>query len=578
MMSVNFISNKNSARRIISIILLFALMLTLTSCRESPVLQQRVYTQNAEVDPNQQSHDNREDHEIEDKDISSKKEQDEADRKTEFDYSKPTEGNKTTPVDSSKDMNDNSNQQNNNSSQENQPAGEQQDLVKPTSDDRVLRQIVDASGQQVDIPVDVDTVTAVGDVALYVEMLGGKNRLVASSESFTGNEYASTVFGSGEMSKVSTLWTKRGSTAMTDESFKQLLRLDPDVCFIVSGDTTFSDAQIQQLKEWYISVVTLPKLGTTTDIKKAVDIIADVLGDKSAETGKKNAHSVASQYKDWMDRILTSVEEKDHVFGGANKIDFDVAYDRGYTQNDDCADTGFYTLYISDWDESAHYVVGTDAYVIFEGTGMAVARTGYSTSPLTYYLSLGGVCNAGAITRNVFSEQDFHVTPLFPTSFSISNSKYKVWRLWKEYWRELSGTTDSSTYMGTAKYNKIIVASQDIKTKLDAEINASGYSLWKNYGLQNVNGTTGYGFVYNNAIVYSNMQGSCETIVNPSGVGSWTNGSPESPLEAMWASHIFSGDYDVAAIKSEISAFYETFYGYRPTDAVMTRVLAGAQK
>lgn len=571
------INHQKSIRRIVSIILLFSLMLTLTACRESPVLQQRVYTQNAEIDPDQQNHDNDQDHEIEDMDISSKKEQDQADRKTEFDYSKPTEGTNTAPVDSSKDMNDNSNQDNDDSS-EDQPAGEQQDLVKPTSDDRVLRQIVDASGKQVEIPVDVDTVTAVGDVALYVEMLGGDDRLLASSESFTQNTYAKTVFGASEVSDVSTLWTKRGTTAMTDVNFKKLLKLDPDVCFIVSGDTTFTDAQIKELGEWYISVVTLPKLGTTKDIQKAIDIIAEVLGDKSAETGKKNAPSVASQYKDWMDRILSSVEEKDHVFGGANKIDFDVAYKKGYTQNDDCADTGSYTLFISDWDETAHYTVGTDAYVIFEGTGMAVARTGYSTSPLTYYLSLGGACNTAAIARNVFSEQDLHVTTLFPTSFSITNSGYKKWDLWNDYKEDFTKTTDNATRIGSSSFNKIIVASKDIKNRIDAEINASGYSLWKNYGFQNVNGTTGYGFIYNNTIVYSNMQGACETVVNPSGVGSWTTGSPESPLEAMWASNIFSGDYDLTAIKSEISAFYETFYGYKPTDSVLTSILSGAEK
>ena len=68
-------------------------------------------------------------------------------------------------------------------------------------------------------------------------------------------------------------------------------------------------------------------------------------------------------------------------------------------------------------------------------------------------------------------------------------------------------------------------------------------------------------------------------VVNPSGVGSWTEGSPESPLEALWADQLFYYDLSETEafenIRSSIEEFYYTFYGHTLTPQELADIQDG---
>ena len=57
-----------------------------------------------------------------------------------------------------------------------------------------------------------------------------------------------------------------------------------------------------------------------------------------------------------------------------------------------------------------------------EGKGVALARSGYSTNPLSYYMSLAGVVNTSAIYQDFNVESRWFVSPLAPTTRLLTYS------------------------------------------------------------------------------------------------------------------------------------------------------------
>ena len=68
-------------------------------------------------------------------------------------------------------------------------------------------------------------------------------------------------------------------------------------------------------------------------------------------------------------------------------------------------------------------------------------------------------------------------------------------------------------------------------------------------------------------------------MINPYGLGPWTEGTPEAPLEALWANQLFNGglsSHDAFnAIAPEIQNFYAEFFGHSLTQQELDYIEAG---
>ena len=578
------------------VMLALAAAVLLGGCRASPVLEQVIYQVEApEVDLENETklNDNDEDHTLEDEDLSSKDQNEDSETERDFSHETPEQGDgeeEQPAPDTQYDPYAVDDQATDTAPEEQpepvpEPSADPADGTAITEDPSLLpstevtlRQVVDGRGTAVDVPESVNTVTAVGEAAVIVQMLGGAGRLVASSADYTGNLLAAEVFADEGFVQTQTLWSGSGSSALGDEAFQTLLELHPDVCFTVSGQSTFTDAQLEQLAANQIYCVVLPKLNNPANIKSAVDVAAQVLGDKSAEGGT-NAPALAAEWSSWYDSILAQVAGRVDRFT-YNDIDF--SYDK-YAQRGEstlASETtdGFYTLYISHWDADATYQVYSDTYVTLSGTGAAVAPSGYSTSPLSYYMSEAGVINTAATYADQFRLRWWYVNPL-RSSTRIIELAGPGGTYTEEHLTSVvrSGDTEGGqVYLGMEEFPAIVVASSAVKSAIEAD--AASNKLWTNYGpVSSADGKLhGYGF--NDEIgqfVASDIRGPYEIYVNPAGVGSWTDGSAEGVLEAMWVAGQFYDAFTQEELSSAVTEFYSRFYRHALTAEQLEQILAG---
>jgi hypothetical protein len=136
------------------------------------------------------------------------------------------------------------------------------------------------------------------------------------------------------------------------------------------------------------------------------------------------------------------------------------------------------------------------------------------------------------------------------------------------------GASDEGVSLGQSNFKSIVVDSAATKAK----INASGI-LWKKTEQHTVDSITDYGHVVSaggaDFLVISYVRGDYNVYVNPCGITSWTSGSPESVLEAIWAGWRLNGKFSEADMKAELKNFYSTFYRHDLTDAEVNTILAG---
>lgn len=572
-------------------ILIVAILFSFSACRKSPVLEQVIYTDNEQVDQNSQKNKNEKDNEEQNQDIYSQKE-DKSDTKRDYDNLKPLKGNQKNNKKAADEVYDsNSSSQNTatNTETKNTPSSEngktnegtqENPTVKKTKD-FVYKEIVGSKGERIDVPTDVNTVSAVGDAAVISQMLGGvlnnKSRIVASSESFSQNEVAHTVFSDEYIAGIETLWEGKGKTPLSSDNFAKLIELFPDVCFVISGDMTFTEEQLKTLSEEYkICVVTLPKLNNPDNIKTAIRIVGEVLGDKTS-SGGTNAESIASKYISWYERTISSVESKNKRFSFDN-VDYSYDSYENYrvkkygNPNQD----GFFTLFISDWDTGATYKISSEHSVAVEGTGVAVAASGYSTTPTSYYLSLGGVCNTAAAYSDIYRLKNWYVCPLYSPS-KLPNIIGSIGILDRGISTYLTSANKTSPYLGSEKFPALIVADNSIKENILAQKNMSGNSFWKVYGYaSNGQASCSNGFVdASNQLIYSGISGDYDIFVIPNGVGDWSSGSPESVLLSVWSCQKYYNLFSENEVKNYIKDFYSEFYRYELSDSETEEILRG---
>lgn len=402
--------------------------------------------------------------------------------------------------------------------------------------DEPKKQIVDESGSQVEVPQDVQTVTAVGAAASMVEMLGGSGRLVGSGSDFTSNSIAMSVFA--DLGSVNTWWEGSGKSPISDTAFASLLSVKPDVCFEMSGDNTFTKAQVGQLQDAGIAHFVLPGLSSVDNLKLAVRMMAEILGTTSAGD---NSQEIAESYCSWVDSVLANVQ-------GQN------------------SDTVLSSLYISGWVDTTYTLYGNASKLPPEaglvdgaiGTGAAVAWSSRKQELVSTFMQAAGVTNESSANTSQYRYTDgTYVMPMF-TQFDpvFSDSTYSFYREGIAEGYDLFLCSQRSAVLGDAAFPAIIVSDDYVKSRIE------GSWFWQYHGgVQTATLNWQYGFSYGDELFYAGVAGDYSIFVNPSGVGDWAEGCVESPLEAYWVAYKFSGQYGLDMLYSEVASFYRTYFG-----------------
>lgn len=483
-------------------------------------------------------------------------------------------------------------------------------------------QVFDSTGLIVDLPDQVQTCVAVGECANAVMMLAGQDSVLGADEGFVNNEFIQEVYADQGIEDVAVVdWHEDGSI-----DIDKVIELWPDALFVSGSDIILSDEDRARLAAEEISVVILPDTSSATNIKKLVSYIGQMYGSSADTLSGKDAEQTAESYISWHDNLVNSIRSQNGGLTTMNGQNYDYPYDTV----SDISSSMQWTIYISDWDETAVYTATPSDRYLWTATGVAIARTGYTWSPLNYYMSVGGVNNNAA---------QFHVSSAFPSSL------YYVWQFntgqlspgvngtYDTYWSNRSITvsdlatngyqdcltisqnlfgdsgTEGSTSLGCDDFRNVIVANQRIaelfiaardqgtatQTGLYAAYECQAESYDGNYiglidaaGVFNaayigfVPGTSAESTIQTKRSVaydrYLNGENPYEIIVNPHGLySSWTDGSLEAALECQWIYDLYHSDGDFSQTRSAIRNFYSTFYGYDLSDAQIDQILAGAE-
>ncbi len=428
------------------------------------------------------------------------------------------------------------------------------------------RHLVNAFGEVVKLPKEVDLVAATGEAAVIVRMLGGGGRLVAANADFLDNQLVQDVFDYEGIKQVANLWPGNGASPLSETDFGTLLTLEPQACIELSGQTVFSEEQIARLKEQKIVYVVLPALSNSKNICSTVQLIGELLGDKSA-SGGTDAPKLASDYVSYYNATISEIGSKVKRFT-YNLIDFDndkKANGVSYLANTSLANVrGFYSLYISDCDEGAAYKLHNSAAVTLSENGLAVVRSGYSQNPMSYYMSIAGVVNASAIYPDYGQVRSWYVNPLASVSKTLTvtggyaaQTKYAL-------------TVADPAHLGDEDFPAVIVQNSRIRDHIISD------PLWATYDeITSTSGlTVNHGFLDGDGnIVPTTITGSYDIFINPSGIGSWTEGSAESILEPIWIAAQFYDAYSDDELRAKTKEFYRKFYRHELSDAQLDEIL-----
>ncbi len=371
-----------------------------------------------------------------------------------------------------------------------------------------------------------DAVTAVGEAATIVEMLGGGDRLLASSSSFTGNSLAKSAFASQEISDVQTWWDGDGSTAISDANFQTLLEAKPDVCFEIDEQGAFSSAQITALNEAGIDYVVLPRLNSIENIESAVTLVSQVLDEQSSDGGT-DAESIAADYCNWADSVINQASGS-------------------YSAKT--------TTYIGRWDADAYWEISNSTGLLASGYGAPIGMSYADTAPLSECMGYANLTN--------LAEDNYYVEPLIALNWSptIAGGSGKYSDQKNNLFNE-----NTRAGLGSESFPAVITADSSIRDR----ILSKGYYTyhWQAGSWMRLsdNNFWGYGFDVDGDggnPLRTHIEDDYEIYINPTGVGSWADGSVESPLEAAWLACKFQGGISMDELREMVSGFYSTFYHY----------------
>ena len=459
--------------------------------------------------------------------------------------------------------------------------GDNQDESGSGKNSKNKKKVYKDYGEFPEIPEEIKHVTAVGQAAVIVSMLGGTEDdtpLVGADAALLDNEEVQKVLAARGISKVQKVWDNDGTAEGDLTDVQDIIALDPELCFVTEGDDTLTEEQEEALVAADILVYVLPSMASASKITYAVQLVGEIL----EKGGNEQAGQRAKDYIEFHDALVSDIATENGGLTGG----FDYNTGREVATGSD----PLYSLYISDWDYNARYDDPTGYIETPEGVG--AADIGYEEHPVSYYMSVGGVSNTAA--TGVFRVLSGHTAPVW--QFSLSQMPC-TWSNWQKINRskvtyELKGNgfvyallwadEDDGYGLGTEEFPGVIVATQEMKAAMEREALRSRGAYFPYPATTSTRGgvvnATMVGFDNGDNLVAacigtrgSGLQsvlnsgdgdvGAYDIHVNPHGLfSSWTDGSVESVLEAAWVYKTFRNEsYD---LDSQVRAFYRDFYGY----------------
>lgn len=528
-----------------------------------------------------------------------------------------------------------------NSGGDSESEGTQQDDEGSTSEEgdnsagedteEARKQIYDTDGNLIALPDSVNTIVAAGEAALITQMLGGEGVLLGSSSDFLGNTLVQSVFADEGIATVSTLWSGDGSSPMSDESFEELLELNPDCVLEISGETNFSSSQESALKEAQIYIVTLPALTSSSDITAAVETVGQLLDNHSV--GGTTSVALAEEYVAYESDLVTEVQSRKGAFRSGLKTATGSNFNSYFTNISKTISNGDYAMILYDWDDSFSFTYSYNGTSYVSQSGGAVVDRNAVSNPASYYMTVAGVMNtapfqntieedytvyipfyalyASSLTDENQNQDGIHTSAAFGGlgafatgdigytvsdgnsygDFAAASSSYIVSGY--SMWAGLGHTTqltsspwyvsDDYAWLGTSRFPYVIAANAELASKLESEKTDSGslYAI-RTWGIEvdGMNFSIADNLTGQRSLVinrYTTQRQDYDVVVNPFGCGNWLSGSVESVLESVWISNLYYGDetYSNIAMEEEILEFYETFYRHSLSGNELNDILDG---
>lgn len=449
-------------------------------------------------------------------------------------------------------------------------------------------------------PTGVDYVAAVGEAATIVSVLAGDSgALLFTSEEWVGRSNVKKVLGAKYNDSVQAAWSGDGTSSnqLSDANLEAMIaNKDLECVFVMSGDDSLSESQMERLEDEGILVSVIPAMTTASNIKEALTWVGKVfaLGDNDNES----AQALAETYVEFHDGIVSETSST----AGVSSSD-----ENGKPQYR--AD-GKYTVYISDWKYFNAYVGDIELDI---SNGVGVARTGYTWSPLAYYMSVGGAANTASVSVAGTIDADMLVwqfeanhVPAKSSNFTPSDSSISYPTTGGNSYDRvlLTSPVGDEQGLGTKRFPAVIVKTQAMAVSMEADKKSSGNSLYKIYDKQ-TSSEVSNGMIlpfvgplgadgkvrYSTAGLtkwqsYSQDSSGVDSIievdadysiyVNPEGLfESWTDGTIESVLESAWISDKFQDGYSDTELRDKVREFYKKFYGYDLSDGELETILSG---
>ncbi len=423
------------------------------------------------------------------------------------------------------------------------------------------KQVVDAYGNMVQIPENVQGVAATGDLAVMTFLLGGGARLVAANADLSSG-FISDIFGAENNAEA--LWSGSGNAPLSDGNFDRLLALKPDVVVEVSGSATLTDAQVRALEDAEIAYLVLPTQTSLENVNATVTALGTVLGDKSAEGGS-NAPQIAADYVAWTTARQAEVAAACAPYKEVKRDE------QNRDRSDDIEEkSATYTLYIDGWDAEASYRLYNEQYTTLQGTGCAfVKRAGASEcQAITAFLSYAQVRNTAGIREGIGAQIQYF-TPLntvlrqMEVTGTMADS------------RVADGDAllqQSSARLGTDAFPILLVPDASVAEAIRA------CELWDVYEKRPTGngGLAAEGLLgEDGSVIATQIAGEYEIVVNPRGATSWTDGGCESILVSVWAAWRFFDAIPETQMRETVKEFYSRFYGYSLSERQLDQILEG---
>ena len=468
----------------------------------------------------------------------------------------------------------------------------------------------DTAGNFTELPA-VDSIAAVGQAAVVVQMIGGAGALAAADSELLDSQFSS-VFADEGAADIVRAWTDGGSAAAV--SMDAIAQSGAQLLIVEDRDFTANMPELERkklnkmLEEKTIQKVMYADLSNTTNLKSFVRKIGQSLRDSTTIGNKGKTEDIAEQYVSFHDTLVrdcannngglaydpTSPELTVYELGG-NVGKLSTGDQLGFNGE------AKYTLLIDEWDSSVSYLYG-DAWNP-SMSGMALSKVGFADSPVSYYIQAGGLINNAAARGNASDPGLFPVwqfssmlpvikDPAYvaystggPFDLSKTPSKRASGSGWDSVLLTTSqnlawGSPNPGSSYGTTLFPKLIAATQEIKRQMidNSDGDDDEYHPFETT-TDDVRGARGFN-AGGDEIYFSciGAPGASETVtrtigdsitdadivVNPHGLFcSWTEyGSVEGVLEAAWVNDVVNGESASVDWLSKVTEFYNTFYRY----------------